>query len=75
MAADTQLNDDGACRITSTERSGSGVVTTGSDEGCTWTSEGAAITVTDLNGPLTGSVADGRLTLNMQGAVFVLARR
>ncbi|MEE2898334.1 MAG: hypothetical protein VX815_07680 [Gemmatimonadota bacterium] len=33
------------------------------------------ITVTDSNGPLTGSVDDDRLTLNMQGAVFVLARR
>ena len=75
VAADIQLNDDGTCLITSTERNESGVLTTGSDEGCTWTSEGTAITVTDSNGPLTGSVDDDRLTLNMQGAVFVLARR
>jgi hypothetical protein len=75
MAGDIQLNDDGTCRITSTERSESGVVTTGSDEGCTWTSEGAVITVTDSNGPLTGSVADDELTLATQGVVFVLTRR
>jgi hypothetical protein len=74
VAADIPLNDDGTCLITSTERNESGVLTTGSDEGCTWTSEGTAITVTDSNGPLTGSVDDDRLTLNMQGAVFVLAR-
>ena len=76
MAADIQLNDDGTCRITSTERSENGVAATGSDENCTWTSNGTAITVTDSNGPLTGSVADDRLTLTTQdGAVFVLARR
>ena len=75
MAAEIQLNDDGTCLITSTERSESGVVTTGSDENCTWTSNGAAITVTDSNGPLTGSVADDRLTLTTQGVVFVLVQR
>ncbi len=40
VAADIQLNDDGTCLITSTERNESGVLTTGSDEGCTWTSGG-----------------------------------
>ena len=75
MAAEIQLNDDGTCLITSTERSESGVVTTGNDEGCTWTSDGAAITVTDSNGPLTGSLDNDRLTLATQGVVFSLARR
>ena len=75
MAADIQLNDDGTCFITSTERSESGVVTTGSDESCTWTSNGAALTVTDSNGLLTGSVADDTMTLTTQGVVFVLVRR
>ena len=76
IAADIQLNGDGTCRITSTERGESGVVTTGNDEDCTWTANGTAITVTDSNGPLTGSVADDKLTLITQdGVVFVLVQR
>ena len=41
-----------------------------------WAANGTAITVTDSNGPLTGSVADDKLTLITQdGVVFVLVQR
>ena len=74
-AVDVQLNEDGTCRITSTQRTESGVATTDTDEDCTWTANGTAITVTDSNGPITGSVADGTMTLADEGVVFVLLRR
>ncbi len=74
-AVDLQLNDDNTCRVTATTESG--VVTLDTEEGCSWSANGAVVTVVSVfdDSSATGSLNGGTLTLNGSGNVYVMVRR
>ena len=74
-AIDLELNDGGTCRLTATTESGS--VTLDTEEGCSWSADGAVITVATVfdDSSATGSLIDGTLTLTGTSDVYVLVKR
>jgi hypothetical protein len=74
-AVDLQLNDDSTCRVTGTTESES--VTLDTEEGCSWSANGALITVVTVfdSSSASGTLIDGTLTLAGNGDVYVLVKR
>ncbi len=74
-AVDLQLHDDGTCRVTATMESGT--VTLDTEEGCSWSADGAVISVHTVfdNSSATGSLIDGTLILTGNRDVYVLVKR